>query len=130
MPVKARRSIRRMRGGAQAHLMEAEDGHFYVVKFRNNPQHRRILVNEWISPVFLDYLQISAPRTSIVELTPEFLEANPDVNIQLGTRKLAVEPGWHFGSRYPGDPFRLTVYDFLPDALISKVENLSHFIGV
>jgi hypothetical protein len=130
MPLKARGFVRRMRGGAQAHLLEAEDGNHYVVKFRNNPQHRRILVNEWISATFLKYLQISAPETAIVELTTEFLAANPEVHIQLGTRKLAVEPGWHFGSRYPGNPLKLAVYDFLPDALISKVENLSHFLGV
>jgi hypothetical protein len=130
MPVKARRFIRRMRGGAQAHLIEAEDGHFYVVKFRNNPQHRRILVNEWVSAVFLSYLQISTPPAAIVELTPDFLAANPDIYLQLGTRRLAVEPGWHFGSRFPGDPFRLAVYDFLPDALLGKVENLGDFLGV
>jgi hypothetical protein len=130
MPVKARRFIRRMRGGAQAHLLEAEDGHFYVVKFRNNPQHRRVLVNEWIAAVFLKYLQISSPPTAIIELTADFLAANEEVNIQLGTRRIAVEPGWHFGSRFPGDPFRLAVYDFLPDALIEKVQNLPDFLGV
>ena len=130
MPVKARRFIRRMRGGAQAHLLEAEDGHHYVVKFRNNPQHRRILVNEWISGVFLKYLQIASPHTDIIDVSRDFLEANPEIGIQLGTRRLEVEPGWHFGSQYPGDPLRLAVYDFLPDALISKVENLAHFLGV
>ena len=64
MPVDARRFLRKMRGGAQAHLLEGADGHFYVVKFLNNPQHRRILVNEWIASVFLDYLGISAPSGS------------------------------------------------------------------
>ena len=130
MPVQARRFIRRMRGGAQAHLIEAEDGHFYVVKFSNNPQHRRILVNEWVSSVLLCYLQISNPPAAIVELTEDFLAANPDVHLQLGARRLPVEPGWHFGSRFPGDPFRLAVYDFLPDALLSRVENLADFLGV
>ena len=130
MPVQARRFIRRMRGGAQAHLIEAEDGHFYVVKFSNNPQHRRILVNEWVSSVLLCYLQISNPPAAIVELTEDFLAANPDIHLQLGARRLPVEPGWHFGSRFPGDPFRLAVYDFLPDALLSRVENLADFLGV
>jgi hypothetical protein len=45
MALQALRVIRKMRGGAQAHLMQASDGGYYVVKFRNNPQHRRILVN-------------------------------------------------------------------------------------
>src|SRR5713226_6417980 len=38
--------VRRMRGGSQSHLMRCSDGNYYVVKFQNNPQHRRILVNE------------------------------------------------------------------------------------
>jgi hypothetical protein len=130
MPVEAIRLIRKMRGGAQAHLLECGDGHFYVVKFRNNPQHRRILINEWIASVFLNYLQISAPAAAIVNLSAEFLESNPEVHIQLGTRHLAVEPGWHFGSRYPGDPAKVMVYDFLPDLLLDKVVNVAEFLGV
>ncbi len=130
MPVQAIRQIRKMRGGAQAHLMECDDGHFYVVKFSNNPQHRRILANEWIASVFLTYLQISTPPTAIVQLSAEFLAANPDIHIQLGSRHLAVEPGWHFGSRYPGDPGKIMVYDFIPDLLLEKVVNLNEFLGV
>ena len=130
MPIQARRFIRKMRGGAQAHLIEAEDGHYYVVKFRNNPQHRRILINEWLTSVFLKHLQIAAPPTAIIILGADFLEANPDIHIQLGSRRVAVEPGWHFGSRYPGDPSRTAVYDFLPDALLEKVANLADFCGV
>jgi len=130
MPVKALRLIRKLRGGAQSHLIECADGRFYAVKFRNNPQHRRILVNEWISAVFLKYLQITTPETAIVDLSPEFLEKNPDVHIQLGSRKVAIEPGWHFGSAYQGDPDRVAVYDFIPDLLLDKVVNLADFLGV
>ncbi len=130
MPVNARRLIRKMRGGAQAHLLEADDGHFYVVKFQNNPQHRRILVNEWIASVFLQYLQIATPEAAIVSLSKEFLEENADVGIQLGTQKAAVRPGWHFGSRYPGDPDKLAVYDFIPDSLLKQVINLNEFLGM
>jgi hypothetical protein len=129
MPITARRLIRKMRGGAQAHLIEAGDGHCYVVKFRNNPQHRRILVNEWIGSVFLKYLGISTPETAIVELSEEFLREHPDTHIQLGSSRRAVEPGWHFGSRFPGSPSRDVVYDFLPDALLDKVENVVEFRG-
>lgn len=130
MPVNARRLIRKMRGGAQAHLIEADDGYFYVVKFKNNPQHLRVLSNELIAGVFLRYLQITTPETALVRLTPEFLNANPDLHIQLGSRRIPVDAGWHFGSRYPGDPDRLVVYDFIPDLLLEKVVNLREFLGV
>jgi hypothetical protein len=130
MPIHATRLIRKMRGGAQAHLLACDDGHFYVVKFANNPQHRRILVNEWVASLFLQYLQISTPAVAIVDLSAAFLEANPDVHIQLGSRRQPVEPGWHFGSRYPGDPAKIMVYDFIPDILLEKVANLTEFLGV
>ena len=130
MPIRARRFVRKLRGGAQAHLLEAEDGNFYVVKFRNNPQHRRILVNEWIASVFLNYLQISSPVTAIIEVGEDFLADNPDVHFQLGSRRIPAEPGWQFGSRYPGDPLRTAVYDFLPDALLQKIANPRDFLAV
>jgi hypothetical protein len=126
----ARRYIRKMRGGAQSHLLEADDGRFYVVKFIDNPQHRRILVNELLGSAFLRYLQISTPETALINLSAEFLQENPDVSIQLGSRRKEVTPGWHFGSCFPGDPARLAVYDFLPDVLLGQVVNVSHFLGV
>jgi len=130
MPLTAIRHVRKMRGGAQAHLLEADDGHWYVVKFRNNPQHRRILVNELIAAELLDYLKIASPHTALIRVDSRFLEANPDVHLTLGTRRVPIEPGWHFGSRYPGDPARTAVYDFLPDKLLSDVANLDDFRAI
>jgi hypothetical protein len=37
--------VRRMRGGAQSHLMRCSNQAYYVVKFQNNPQGLRILAN-------------------------------------------------------------------------------------
>ncbi len=130
MPVNARRHVRKMRGGAQSHLIEADDGHFYVVKFLNNPQHRRILINEAVASVLLRYLQIAAPEVAIVSVSSAFLAANPDLSLQLGSHRVPIEPGWHFGSRYPGDPDQLAVYDFIPDALLGQVVNLREFVGM
>lgn len=130
MPLNARRHIRKMRGGAQSHLLQADDQQFYVVKFRNNPQHRRVLINEAVSSVLLRYLQISAPEVAVISVSSEFLAANPDLSLQLGAHRVPVEPGWHFGSRYPGDPDRLAVYDFIPDALLTQVVNLREFVGM
>jgi hypothetical protein len=130
MPLTAVRHVRKMRGGAQAHLLEADDKCWYVVKFRNNPQHPRILVNELISSVLLGYLKIAAPPTALIQVTAEFLAVNPEIALTLGTRTVPVEPGWHFGSRYPGNPARMAVYDFLPDALLPQVANLDNFRAI
>jgi len=129
MPLTAHRHIRKMRGGAQSHLLEADDGNFYIVKFQNNPQHRRILVNELVASVLLKYLEISTADTALIQVTEDFLRENPDVSIELGASKKPVATGWQFGSRYPGDPSRVAVYDFVPDTLLHKVRNLSDFLG-
>jgi hypothetical protein len=130
MPLTAVRHVRKMRGGAQAHLLEADDGHFYVVKFRNNPQHRRVLVNELVCSTLLDYLKIAAPKTAMIQVGEDFLGANPECFIQLGTRRVEIEPGWQFGSQYPGNPDHTAVYDFVPDNLLPKVANLEDFRAI
>lgn len=130
MPLDARAFLRKMRGGAQSHLIEAEDGQYYVVKFQNNPQHRRVLINEWLAAEFLRYLQITAPAAAVIRLSENFLAANPEVSLQLGGRTVRATPGWHFGSRYPGDPNRVAVYDFIPDSLLQQVVNRVEFLGM
>jgi hypothetical protein len=130
MPVSAHRFIRKMRGGAQAHLLEADDGNCYIVKFQNNPQHRRILVNEFVAAEILTHLQISSPGHQLVRVSADFLAANPEVHLQLGTHRMPIQPGWHFGSRFPGNPDVTAVYDFIPDALLNQVANSEQFLGV
>jgi hypothetical protein len=129
MPVRARNLIRKMRGGAQAHLIEGEDGAFYVVKFTNNPQHRRILINEWLAYAFLRYLQIHVPASALVELTPEFVADTPELYLSIGPKREPIPPGIHFGSRMAVHPERVAVYDFVPDKLLGKVENRVDFLG-
>lgn len=119
-----------MRGGAQAHLIEGDDRSFYVVKFRNNTQHRRVLVNELISAEILNHLQIASPEYRIINISRAFLAANPGVSMLLGTQRIEIEPGWHFGSMHPGDPDAMAVYDFIPDALLSQVANSEQFLAV
>lgn len=129
MPVSARALIRKMRGGSQAHLLEGNDGAFYVVKFTNNPQHRRILVNEWLACAFLRYLQVHVPETAIIELKPEFIADNPNLYFSVGSRREPVAAGLHFGSRMAVHPDRVAVFDFLPDKLLHKIENRVDFLG-
>jgi hypothetical protein len=127
--VQARSFVRKMRGGAQSHLLQADDENFYVVKFRNNPQHRRILINELLSSAILKSLGILSPKAVLVGITPEFLRMNPEVHLTVGGRHLPVETGWHFGSQYPGNPASTAVYDFLPKEIRRQVVNSDDFLA-
>jgi hypothetical protein len=118
-----------MRGGAQSHLIEGSDGHRYVVKFVNNPQHRRILVNEWISGVLLRHLQVHAPEIVLFQLAESFIAENPELHIVRGASREQPPAGLHFGSRLAVNSDRVAIYDFLPDALLKKIENRCDFAG-
>jgi hypothetical protein len=83
-----------------------------------------------VAAALLDYLKIAVPPTALVRVEPEFLRANPEMQFTIGGKPVPVQPGWHFGSRYPGDPARTPVYDYLPDALLDSVANLADFRAI
>jgi hypothetical protein len=128
--LRALEEIRRMRGGAQAHLMRCSDGHFYVVKFQNNPQHRRILVNELLGTKLAARLGLPTTPVAVVEVSEELIRLTPDLAMELPRLRVPCQPGPQFGSRYPGDPRQLTLHDFLPDETLRAVENLHDFAGM
>ena len=122
--------IRRMRGGAQSHLMRCDDGGYYVVKFQNNPQHIRVLANEMLGTRIAGCLGLRVPPIEVVEVRRELIDLTAELVIQLGTGRSPCRPGRQFGSRYPGDPAQMAVYDFLPDEQLNQVENLADFAGM
>jgi hypothetical protein len=122
--------IRRMRGGAQSHLMRCDDGGYYIVKFQNNPQHIRVLANEMLATRIAGCLGLRVPQVEVVEVRRQLIELTAELVIQLGIGRTPCRPGRQFGSRYPGDPAHMPVYDFLPDEQLSQVENLADFAGM
>jgi hypothetical protein len=127
--------IRRMRGGAQSHLMRceprtAEEDPYYVVKFQNNPQGTRILVNELLGTRLAARLGLPVPAAAVVEVRQELIEHTEDLVIQMGRGRAPCKPGLQFGSRYPGTPAQVVVYDFLPDEQLREVVNLTDFCGM
>ncbi len=128
--VRAIEQIRRMRGGAQSHLMRCSDENYYVVKFQNNPQHRRILVNELLGTRLASRLGLPTAPVEVVEVSAELIRLTPELSIELSRSRTPCTPGLQFGSRYPGDPRRMTLHDFLPDEKLRAVENLHDFAGM
>lgn len=128
--IKALEQIRRMRGGAQSHLMRCSDGNYYVVKFQNNPQHRRILVNEMLGTRLASRLGLPTAPVEVVEVGAELIRLTPELCIELPRSRTPCAAGLQFGSRYPGDPRHVTLHDFLPDEKLPEVGNLHDFAGM
>jgi hypothetical protein len=122
--------LRRMRGGAQSHLMRCDDGGYYIVKFKNNPQHLRVLANELLATRLAARLGLCVPHVEVVEVREDLIAYTADLVIQLGIGRIPCAKGKQFGSQFPGHPARMTVHDFLPDQDLSSVHNLSDFLGI
>jgi hypothetical protein len=119
-----------MRGGAQAHLMRCADGNFYVVKFRNNPQHLRVLANEMLATRLAERAGLPVPATEVVEVRPWLVEHTAELHVQLAHNVIRCEPGLQFGSRYAVNPLEGQVLDYLPVEMFGLVRNLDAFAGM
>jgi hypothetical protein len=122
--------IRRMRGGAQSHLMLASDGHLYVVKFQNNPQHVRVLANEMLATRLAEAVGLSVPATEVVEVSEWLIANTAGMQMQLGQKQTPCAAGLQFGSRYVGGLLPGQVLDYLPEEQMSEVRNLEEFAGM
>jgi hypothetical protein len=130
MPILAVEHVRPMRGGAQSHLLRAADGHYYVVKFVNNPQGRRILANEWIAARLARELGLPVPPVAVVEVPLVLLEASPGLVLRAAGRTTPCAAGLQFGSRLPAADPHAPIYDYLPEPGLELVANLADFAGM
>jgi hypothetical protein len=126
--------IRRMHGGSQSKLIRCSDSRYYVVKFQNNPQGRRILANELLATLIAKMLGLPVPEPAVVEVHPDLIRYTEELVIEPGRARVPCRPGLCFGSLYgdgeasPGGQSDL--YDLLPEDRLKKVHNLSEFAGM
>jgi hypothetical protein len=128
--IQAVQHVRRMRGGAQSHLMRCDDGHFYVVKFQNNPQHLRVLANELLATLLAERVALSVPVPRVVEVSPWLVRHTPELRIQLAGSSEPCAAGKQFGARFVVDPFGGQALDYLPEEQLDRVANLREFGGM
>jgi hypothetical protein len=122
--------IRRMKGGAQAHLMRCDDDEYYVIKFKNNPQHLRTLANEIFATHLAARMGICVPQVDVVEVRSSLIEQTPDLVMQMRLDRLPCAAGKQFGSKFPGNPSSSTIYDLIPDECFDRVHNIDDFLGI
>ena len=130
MAVLAVQQIRRMRGGAQGHLMLGADEQLWVVKFQNNPQHVRVLANEMLATRLAEAAGLSVPVTDVVEVSGWLIENTPELDVDLGRERVRCQAGLQFGARYVGGTMPGQVMDYLPEEQLEEIRNLEEFAGM
>lgn len=123
--------LQRAPGGSTPEILKADDGAFYVTKLRQNAQHERVLVNEVIAHVVLDYLGLDVPPWRLVEVDQSLAYHICASRLRAPTvRALPCRPGLHFGSRYVGHPCKNTPLDYLAPSRLRRLSNPTLFTGV
>ena len=130
MAVTAVQQVRRMRGGAQSHLMLGADDNLYVVKFQNNPQHLRVLANELLATRLAEAVGLTVPRCEVIEVSAWLIENTGELDMELGRGRERCRPGLQFGSRFVGGLMPGQVTDYLPEEMLLEVRNLNEFAGI
>jgi len=123
--------MHRMQGQTQPRLIMASDESLWVVKFKNNAQHLRVLANEYIASRIAASLEMSVPECAVIEVGEWLVNSNPDLVMQTWQRKRErCDSGLQFGSRYAGGLMPGLVLDALPDTGLKKIRNLNEFAGI
>lgn len=131
MAVVAVQAIRRMRGGAQSQLMLGADANLWVVKFQNNPQHRRVLANELIATRVAEAIGLTVPKSDVVEVSDWLVRNSPGMVVDLGRGvRERCAAGLQFGSQFVGGLMPGQVVDYLPEPQMDEVRNLAEFAGI
>ncbi len=115
------------------HTGATPGSHLHIIEFstlQNNPQHRRILVNELLGTRLAARLGLPTVPVRIVAVSEELIRLTPELAVELPRARIPCQPDLQFGSRYPEDPRQLTLHDFLPDEQLREVENLHEFAGM
>jgi hypothetical protein len=126
MYIKAVKHICRLRGGSQAQLMTADDGHEYVVKFKGNPQTTRVLANEYLAGHLARMVGLSVPEPVIIHVDLETINEYK-IEFQFAGTQVTPIAGLQFGSRLIVDEL---VYDWLPISWIANIKNVKEFAGI
>jgi hypothetical protein len=120
--------IRRMRGGSQSQLMRASDGNYYITKFQGNPQHTKVLANEFIANRLGSYLGLPMPEVAVIEVSDWLVDSTPELRFDVAGLATPCSTGLQLGSRYVADPANDMVFDYLPEPLmLEKTHNLQDF---
>jgi hypothetical protein len=120
-----------MRGGAQSQLMLGADGRLWVVKFKNNPQHLRVLANELIATRLAAAVGLPVPECDVLEVTEWLVEHTAEMYVDLGRgQKVRCSAGLQFGSQYVGGLMPGQVVDYLPETQMDEIRNMAEFAGM
>lgn len=126
----AQRVVQAQRGGSKPFLISCDDGQDYVVKFQDNPQGHRILINEVLAHALARHIDLPIAEAAIIWTDCKFFKENRDIGASLGIKTELIASGPQFGSRFVARPFQGGAFTFLSDKSLLKLQNRDKFVDI
>jgi hypothetical protein len=106
-------------GSAEAHIFADADGKEFLCKATNNPQGGKVVVNDVVGGLALEWLGVLHPETAIVNVPQAVIDNSPGAKFGNGTAFAA------------GDAFGCPYWVSEPDSVVrgAKVSNLRDVAG-
>lgn len=99
-------------------LFVGNDGHTYVVKFKNNRLGAKVLVNEYLAAQLGKLAELCFPASGLIEIPEQVIRQS------VSLRRRHVKPGVHFASRY------ISHVQYLQHYHLPKICNRQEIAGV
>jgi hypothetical protein len=119
--------VRKLRGGSQPILAQANDGLLYVVKFNNNLQGPNVAFNESMGTELYRACGLPVQPWRPVMVTQMFLDEHPSCWMQTERGALRPDTGRCFGSRFLPENGDRPNLQILPESFLPRVHNRDSF---
>ena len=121
---------RKMRGGSQSSLLQAEDGKYYIVKMMGNPQGCSVLFSEALGSEIMRLIGLATPDWRPIVISEKFIEDNPGMWFEMpGSCAQRPSAGLHFGSKLVMPTTNENLFEILPRSWFAKIRNRESFLG-
>ena len=120
--ISATRYVGRLCGGSQPILVQASDGHYYVIKFANNLQGANLPFNESAGTLLYRAFGLPCPSWKSLVIADSFLDRNPQCWIHDVQGSLRPTSGLCFGSLFVGN-LGARPLEILSGASFSRIRN-------
>jgi hypothetical protein len=114
--VSAHRAINKIPNGCtKPYYIACSDGNQYAVKFKENPEGPRVLVNEYVCAKIAEVLELPLASPSFIEIDQNFISVyGQQIEEHVGKR---ITPGLHFGTKKIRKAFQIYDSTMLQEAV-------------
>lgn len=111
--------------------MLGDDDNLWVVKFKNNPQHLKVLANELMATQIAEAIGLPVPTSGIIDVSQSLIETTPQLYIDRGPKRRELcSSGLQFGSQFSSGMMSRQVVEYLAEQHLLNARNLEQFAGI